>query len=221
MPVITDIRPAARHAGRVDVDVDGKRCATLTLDAADRLALRQGRDLAEPDLLALSEESSALLTYDRAQNMLASRARSARDLRRHLLRKGEAERFVDSAIERLLALGYLDDAEFARQFTRIKSTSSGFSIRRVQTELARRGVAREIADAAIREVTADESIDESAALERIARKQLHLLRSADEPTRWRRLYSFLARRGYSPDDIRRVMAQLLSASDAEEHESTV
>ncbi|MDQ6888238.1 MAG: recombination regulator RecX [Gemmatimonadota bacterium] len=219
MPLITDLTPDARRAGRVDVAVDGRTIATLTLDAAERLDLHRGRDLSEAELLALTEEATALGTYDRAQNMLASRARSARDLKRQLVRKGEPERFVDRAIERLITLGFLDDAEYARQFARIKSIGSGFSVRRLHSELARRGVARDVADAAIKDVTSDESLDESAALERIARKQLHLLRSADESTRRRRLYSFLARRGYSSDDIRKVMTRLLSTSDEEERDS--
>jgi regulatory protein len=144
--------------------------------------------------------------------MLAARARSATELRRLLVRKGEPAVHVDAAIQRLQSQGYLDDAEFARQFARSKVMGAGHARFRLRQELARRGVARDIADAAIDEVLTDESVDESAIVSELARKKLRSLASADAPTRRRRLYGFLSRRGYDPDAIRRALDEVLDAS---------
>ena len=137
--------------------------------------------------------------------MLARAPRSARELRRKLLLKGEPEADVDATIERLTAAGLLDDATYARAFVRSKVSSQGFSRRRLQLELAKRGVARDVADAAIVEVLHDDDVDESAHIERVARKKLRTLRGLDEETRERRLFSYLARRGYDVDEVRAVM----------------
>jgi len=147
-------------------------------------------------------------TYERALNMLEARARSAAELRRLLLRKGEPTADVDAAIERLLAAGLVDDASFARQFTRSKALGSGLSRRRLQQELSRRGVSREISDAAIGEVFAEEGVDDAVSIERIATKKLRALSRLDGATQRRRLYAFLARRGYDSDDIARVLREL-------------
>src|SRR3954471_19257508 len=88
-------------------------------------------------------------TYDRALDMLEARARGVTELRRLLLRKGEPEPDVDAAIERLRSNGVLDDTNFARQLTRSKAAGPGLSRRRIQQELSKRGVARDISDAAI------------------------------------------------------------------------
>ena len=53
-------------------------------------------------------------------------------------------------------------------------------------------------------------MDADAILERVATRKLRSLERLDEPTRRRRLYEFLARRGYDSDDIRRVMDRLLT-----------
>ncbi len=151
-------------------------------------------------------------TYERALTMLEARARSAAELRRLLLRKGEPAPDVDSAIERLLAAGLLDDVSFARQFTRSKSLGAGLSRRRLQQELARRGVVREVSDQAIEEVFVEEGISEDASIERIARKKLSTLVRLDLATRRRRLFAFLARRGYDSDDINRVLRQLVGSA---------
>ena len=147
--------------------------------------------------------------------MLEARARGIVELRRLLLKKGEPEADVDAAIARLTASGLLDDTNFARQLTRSKAVGAGLSRRRIGQELAKRGVSREISDEAIEAVFDEEGIDEIESIDRVARKKLRMLTKFDDATRRRRLYAFLARRGYDNDDITRVLQTLLAKSDAD------
>jgi regulatory protein len=146
--------------------------------------------------------------------MLAFQPRSSRDLRRRLIQKGELEPHVDAAIVRLEANGLLDDAQFARQFSRSRVLGAGASKRRLQQELFKRGVARETADAAITEVLADEEVDEGELVERAAQKKMRSLAKLDPATRRRRLYAFLARKGYDGAAIRSAMKKVLDSSEA-------
>jgi regulatory protein len=213
MATITAITASPRQAGRYHIEVDGKNFATVALDTIERLHLAVGRSVAElAD--AIERDDAALKTYDRALTMLAARARSSSDLRRQLLRKGGAAEHVDAAIVRLEGAGFLDDAAFARQFARSKIAGPGFAKRRLEQELYRRGVAREVASDAIAEVLEDDSVDAASALDRLARKKLHSLSRLDAPTRSRRLYAFLARRGYDADEIREVVGRLGAVADA-------
>ena len=109
----------------------------------------------------------ASTTYARSLDLLARAPRSVRDLRRRLLLKGEPEAEVDATIERLTAAGLLNDAAYARAFVRSKVSSQGFSRRRLQQELAKRGVARDVADAAIVEAAHQAVVDDVAHAERI------------------------------------------------------
>lgn len=149
-------------------------------------------------------------TYERALDMLEARARGVVELRRMLIRKGEPEAEVDAALERLQRAGVIGDPAYARQFARSKALGAGLSRRRLQQELTRRGVARDVSEEAIAEVFDDEGVDEAATIERVARKKLKTLTKLDAPTQRRRLYAFLARRGYDSDDIARVTRLLLS-----------
>jgi regulatory protein len=154
-------------------------------------------------------------TYERALDMLEARARGVTELRRLLIKKGEPPDDVDAAIERLRAAGVLDDANFARQLTRSKALGGGHSRRRIQQELAKRGVARDVSDAAIEEVFEEEGVDESASIERVARKKLRTLTGLDVTTQKRRLFAYLARRGYNSDAIARVVRVVLTPADDE------
>jgi regulatory protein len=143
--------------------------------------------------------------YDRALTMLAARGYATTELRRRLARHGFPADDVDAVVRRLTAAGLLDDAMYARQLTRSKLLEGGAASRRVQRELAARGVGRGVADAAIAEVMADEAVDESRLAEQIACRRAIALARFDRPTQRRRLYAYLARRGYSADDIRRAV----------------
>jgi len=153
-------------------------------------------------------------TYDRALDMLEARARGADELKRLLLRKGEPPADVDATLERLIASGLIDDANYARQVARSKALGAGMSRRRIQLELTRRGVAKDVSTEAIDDVFEHEGVDEAAAIERVARKKLRTLAKLDLPTQKRRLYAFLARRGYDSDDISNVLRNVIG-SDAE------
>jgi regulatory protein len=223
MPTITAILPSPRKPGRFDVVLDGRAHATLSLDVIERLKLGVGTTLDEVVSQSIQQHAAMLATYDRALNMLALRARSAVELKRLLVRKGEPAEFVDAAIERLLQAGFLDDSSFARQFVRTKALAAGHSRRRLQQELARRGVAREVSDAAIADVFTEESVDEASVIERVALKKLKTLARLDVPTQRRRLFAFLARRGYDGDDISRVLREVIGRDSgrAEEHDEGV
>ena len=204
MSVISAIVPTTRKPGRFDVLVDGDPLATLSLDVIERLGLAVGLQV---DGLqdAIAAEAAHLAVYDRALNMLAFRARSASELTRSLVRKGEERADVDRAIDRLREQGLLDDAAFAQAFTRAKVLGANQSRRRVQQELGRKGVARDVSEAAINAVFEAECIDQREVVEAAARKKARSLARLDPVVQRRRLYAFLARRGYDADDIRRAM----------------
>ena len=214
MPAITSILPSPKRPGRFAITIDGKLAAVISLEGVERLKLATGAAVDDALAAALDREAAQLKTYDRALDMLALRARSAADLRRTLVRKGEPPEYVDFAVERLLNAGFLDDASFARQFARTRVLGAGLSRRRIASELARRGVARDIVSAAIDDVFGEEHVDEEATLERVARKKLGTLSRLDAFTQRRRLYAFLARRGYDADDIGRVVDDLVRTANA-------
>ena len=216
LPVRRVISILPRRGGRFDVDIDGMPTSMLSIEAIERFGLAVGGVVDERTFAAIEREVGILQTYDRALNMLAARGRASAELRRLLIRKGEPADRVDVAIERLVSVGFLDDAAFARQFARSKGVSGGLSRRRLQQELGRRGVSRETGSDAIETVFTEEGVDEAAAIERVAQKKLRSLTNLDGPTRRRRLYSFLARRGYDSDEIGRVVRQLLDSSDEPE-----
>jgi regulatory protein len=210
MSLISGIVPVLRPAGRFSVLVEGREIAVLSLEAIERLRLAVGRSVAGlEDQIEL--EAKRLHTFDRALNILAFRARSSSELARSLQRKGEEKPHIDWAIARLTEQRLIDDEAFARSFARSKVVEGKQSRRRVQQELARKGVPRRLSDEAIDTVFEEEAVDQRALVEEAARKKLRSLARLDPAVQRRRLYGFLARRGYELDDIRSVLASIGSS----------
>jgi regulatory protein len=83
----------------------------------------------------------------RAVGLLARRAHSKWELRRKLRMKGFAADAVDTAVARLVELGYLDDSSFAKGLVKRRGALRG--PRALSAELAARGIDRAEADAAV------------------------------------------------------------------------
>lgn len=215
--VISAIRPAPRHAGRFEVDANGRLLAILSIDVIERLGISVGVDITDR-IEGIRAEAIRLAVYDRALNMLAFRARSANELSRALVQKGSDREHVNAAVARLVEQGYVDDAAFARAYARAKVVGANHSKRRVQLELQRKGVARNVADEAIGEVLVEEGVDQLALIEEAARRRLRTLGDLEPAVRRRRLYGFLARRGFDSSDIQAALRSLgdgVRADDAE------
>lgn len=215
MSRIISITPSARREGRIEIAFDDAPELVVSLDAFERFPLAVGRAVGDVELAALGEEAAIVHATDRALDLLGFRERSAVELRRRLAQKGIAAAHAEAAVARLVAQGLVDDRRYAEVLARSRA-GGGSSRRRVEQELSRKGVARDLAAAAVDEVWTEEEIDQGSAAEQLARKRAGSLRGLDAATRRRRLYGFLARRGYEPDEIRAALAAVLRDGNAEE-----
>ena len=146
--------------------------------------------------------------YNYALSLLSARPYSSKALHRKLIQKQYPAAEADDVIGRLVDNGLLDDTKFAEQYARSKMLSDGASKRRIAQDLYRKGIKGDVASEAIANVIEQEEIDTAAAIERVARKKLAQLGDLEPLVLRRRLFAFLARRGYDVDEIKRVVSLL-------------
>jgi len=146
--------------------------------------------------------------YNYALNLLGARPYATRALHRKLIQKQYSAADADDAIRRLVDNGLLNDAKYAEQYARSKITTTGASKRRLQQDLYRKGIKGDLATTAISNVLEQEEIDPAAVVERVAKKKLAQLGNLDPLVVRRRLFAFLARRGYDLDEIKAVVSRL-------------
>ena len=135
------------------------------------------------------------------------RTHSAVELARKLTRRGYEDEVVGLVLDRLAERGYLDDAEYARALVNHRGGSRGAAA--IAAELASRGVARQVAQAAVAELDPERQL---AAAEQFARRWLPRAEDGSLRSLLELAGPRLARRGYSPAVVREACRRALAAA---------
>ena len=161
---------------------------------------------AEPDTSPTYEEAwNAALSY------LSYRARSRRELARHLRRKRYPSSLVDRVLDRCEELTLIDDLSFATAFVRDRIRLRPRGVTRLEAELVGKGVSRDDARDGIRAAFEEEEVTERDLLEVTARRRWRRLARTDAATARRRLYAHLVRSGFPPNEVQRAVAEIVKA----------
>jgi regulatory protein len=138
--------------------------------------------------------------------LLESRARTRLDLEQRLRRRGFEAEAIAGALDRLGAVGLVDDEAFARDLATSRA-GQGVDASRIADELRDRGVDPEMAvRVAGSSAPASERLDRCRQLAEARLAKLHGLRPEAQ---FRRLAAYLARRGYPGDVIDDVVSELV------------
>jgi regulatory protein len=131
--------------------------------------------------------------FERALEALSHRERTTAEIAEWLEARGFARTEVETALNRLIEAGAVDDENFARRYAEDKRELRGWGPDRIREALARRGLERELIDAAVAGDGHGTQLER--AIELLERRGDALV---DERSRSRAL-AFLARRGYDVD----------------------
>jgi regulatory protein len=147
-----------------------------------------------------------------AAHFLATRPRTRHELERRLLRSGVSGEIIAGTLERLEALGLVDDVAFARWWAEQRDRHAPRGRRMVEAELRQRGVPREVMESLRGEELAGPALDAEALpgseQERAAVALARHLRNRpfpDDPKAVQRLGAFLVRRGFDPETVRAAL----------------
>ncbi len=200
---ITALKPQRRSKKRLAVFVDGEFAFSLDRTTIKRFRLKPGSPVDEKFLaeVVLDEQRQHCREY--ALLLLSYRARSEKELKERLARKGYTPAVITAVMEELKKQGLVDDHRLAERFVADRITVGHKGKNRVGVELLKMGVAKEEINRALKNAP-----DETEAARMVAEHFLPRYRKLDENTRARRLWGVLARRGFAPDTITRVLKQL-------------
>lgn len=218
--MIVAIVPTQRDANRVTVRVGqaGSRkkprvVATLNVRSIADLGLRVGLPWSEELGSQIGQGAAVDKAVSVAMTRLSRRAMSGWMLRDKLRTLGHEPAAIDAALERLAELDLLDDERFGRALIRELQSRKPAGAALLKQKLYQKGIRGSLADRLVAEATADDDAQLESAIA-FARKRAASLARLDKPTRERRLYGQLARRGFDSDTIRAAMKAAAQDADA-------
>ena len=201
---ITAIEEQQRDANRVSVYLDGAFAIGLFADVAVALSLRVGQQITAERLEEITALETRRKALEDAYGFLSFRARSEKEITDKLKRKGYEEDVVEVTISRLRESNFVNDAEFAAQWTRHRQTGKGR--RFIAQELKQKGVDSDTIAETLAETVSDADESETAftlAVRRVGVNPTDKSREAQA-----KLAAFLQRRGFGWDIVRGVLRQL-------------
>lgn len=158
---------------------------------------------------SISEPSREEQARTLCLRLLTARARTRAELHGQLAKRGYPNDVSAAVLDRLSAVGLIDDADFAEQWVQSRRAKAGKSRRALAAELHTKGVEGDVITAALAGIDAGAERDRAEQLVRAKLRRETL--SEDDARVTRRLVAMLARRGYSQNLACEVVLAELAA----------
>lgn len=193
--IITSIERQKKNRRRVSLYIDGAFAFGVNEDVVYRFGLRKGMEIDETLRREIEDYDNRVQAKVVAERLLATRMRSEREIREHLLRKGFPGETADETVNDFRRVRLLDDAEFARAWIRDRLRLRPRAASLLRVELRRKGVADALIDQALEELFSDR--DEAEIARELADSYCRKHPGIDGVVLKRRLASFLQRKGFA------------------------
>ena len=209
LPRITALEQNPRRPNTISLEMDGVRFGAVARDVVTAEGLSVGQTI-EADLHhRLTAAADIEAAHRTAMRCLELRSYARKDLAWRLQRKGHPRSAVEAALERIAALGLLDDRAYARLYVQTRA-QRGRGPSRLISDLLSMGVDRSLIDRAISEEWPEGS-DRTTMPQALAMKRAAQLGTLPRQTKRRRLLAYLARRGFSGRDVSHMVEEVLQA----------
>ena len=179
---------------KIHISVDGEYSFTVDEAYFLSMGIYNGKEVESDELEEIKQIVSVRRAYNYAVTLLSRRDHSERELMTKLSQKGYTDG-AEEAIAKLRNGGYVSDERFARLYVRELQTLKKYGKKRIEQELYRKGIDRDI----IREVLEETDFDENQLVSLIERKYGRYL--SDEKGVQKTINGLL-RMGYSYGEIR-------------------
>ena len=221
---ITDIQASPELSSHQQLFLDGAPFVVIHASLVEKFGLRIGLEIeaeviekiiaadevmrAKNRALRLLREEEGNTTTDAPESSnpaLKPKTYTKSEMERQLEREGFSSGAIETSIEELIRSGHIRDRKFAENWIarRQKSNPRGKTL--LKHELVDKGIDRETAEQVIATVGTE---DETKVALEIAQKRAKQYKRLPTHVAKRRLYGFLARRGFGSDVVRQVLEQI-------------
>ena len=131
------------RANKIHIYVDCEYRMTVDRDFILSSGYYENQQITDEELAELETAVNSRRAFNKAVDLLSRRDHASGELLTKLRQKGYAEG-AQSAIEKLAECGYIDDLRFAENYANELQRLKGFGKRRIEQELYKKGVSRDI-----------------------------------------------------------------------------
>ena len=171
--IITKIEEQQKNKKRCSIYIDGEYHSSIDKEILEELNFREGMELNSDEFnlkLEIIQYKSALRT---ALYMLMRSSKTENDIKNRLKKKQFPERAINSVLEYLKEIGYINDESYTESFIRSTRESTGTSKRSLYYKLAAKGVDTEVIQQKLEEAEIDDYASALNAAKNTSKKSLN------------------------------------------------
>lgn len=194
---ITEIKPQVRRPGRYAIFIDSAYVLSLSDTALLAQKLVPGQELTSEEVEILKQIADEDKLYALVLRYVALRMRSVWEVQTYLRQKQCPPALAENILNKLSNIGLLDDVVFAQAWIQNRKLLKPSSRRKILLELR----TKHVSESVISQVLAEGAVDDRESLREVVAKKRRNTQYQDTA----KLTGYLARQGFSYDDIRSVL----------------
>lgn len=197
---ITAIKQQVKRTDRYSIFVDGKYGFSLSDTALLDSKLVNGQELTAAQIKRFKQVSEDDKLYNNALAYATLRPRSSWEMEQYLRRKKCSPALEKKTLDKLNAIGLIDDDSFARSWVANRRLLKPISKRKLLQELR----AKRVPDDAVKRALDEDEADERAILTELITRKRKQTRYRDD----QKLMQYLAGQGFNYGDIKAALEDL-------------
>ena len=187
---------------KIHLLIDGEYKITTDIEFWSINSVADGTDLSEEEREELVSAINYRKAFNKCADYLSRRSHSEKELLDKVIKGGVDRDSAVKAIERFKELGYINDRDFAFEYTEYLLNSKRYSLNRVKQELYYKGISKDIISEAIDGI----ETDQAQTVINIINKSY--VRKLNEEGGREKVIAALMRRGFSYSDIKEAFNRL-------------
>ncbi|GHU63844.1 regulatory protein RecX [Clostridia bacterium] len=166
-----------------------------------RFHLEENQELSDLDYQEIVSELLEKKAKVKVITLLAKQDYTEKELRNKLLSAFYPEQVIQKLLMEMKQRGYVDDLRYAQHY--IEQKSSKMSKLKLQIQLRNKGIEKEIFSSLLEE----QNIDEAEQIKKYIESKFRNVSLQDRKEKYK-VYQFFARKGYSSEEIFRVLEEV-------------
>lgn len=204
--IITKIEVQKKNKQRANLYLDGEFYCGLSCELVVKNRLKEGSEVNTSFVDSLKNDVEKDIALSKTLNFISKSQKTQKQIKNYLTKKGFEESVVDYVLQKLEEYNFVNDEEFAKNFVKYKTKSSGK--RKILIELKQRGVCEDLAKNSVDCFSKDEE-----NIYNVAQKYLRL-KERDFKTK-QKAFRFLLSKGYESENIVACLNKFFKEEDDE------
>ena len=202
---IIKVASVRRERGKAILTLSSGETRVMPRAMLRERAYKSGMPFDEEAFMLMLRQRSYGFAMDKAVVLLSMRARTEKEIVDALRQNAYPEETIARVMQRLIEAGYINDSDYAAQFSASRLTR-GLGSRRIRMELRKKGVDTEIIEETLETLDDDELLNGAI---KTAKKAAHG-KNLDDRTDRQKILAALARRGYDYETAKSALEAVIN-----------